>query len=534
MIFNIINKSPGNLPVETGFYRMRSGVLKSLIGFLLSSLLMACSSLVFPFSRATSTPKNNPENPPTTSPLFSSFSREEAPFNIGWDDRSLFRQYLTRSGQTILSGLPHASIYHAAINIGDPPTRVSGMVDVRYINDENVSLTEVDFAVFPEILGGSIVVTNLTVDGHNVFATHHDGLLRVPIVPSMQPDDSVIVHMEFEVSIPERGGDYYYGIFGYNDGILSLAHIIPTILVYDQQGWNNQTPDLDGDPLFSDASFYLVTVDAPADLVLVASGSEISRLEIEGRQRILYANGPARDFYLAAGANLIKNSQTIGEVTINSYTLSGMNQSALLTLDYARTSIADFSDRYSPYPYTEFDIVPILTSAGGVEFPGLTSISRYVYPDEHFLEVVVVHEVGHQWFYNLVGNATQNQPWLDESMAEFLTWQYYLDRYGSQVAEAYRGEMQSSWDLLNDELIPIGLPVSGYSSEEYSAIVYGRGPLFILALRDKMGTESFDRFLQNYSEQFRWAIATTADFKNLAEQECRCDLSSLFNSWILP
>jgi hypothetical protein len=512
----------------------KHGLMKPLFGFLASSLLLACSSVVFPFSSVTSTPKINPENPPATSPEFSSFSREEAPFNVDWDDRSLFRQNLTRSGQTILAGLPHASIYHVAISIGNPPTRVIGMVDVRYINDENVGLNEVDFAVFPEILGGSVEVTNLTIDGRIVFANHHEGLLRIPLIPSLKSDDSVIIHLEFEVSVPERGGDYYYGIFGYNDGILSLAHCIPTILVYNQQGWNNQTPDLDGDPLFSDASFYLVTVDAPADLVLVASGSEVTRSESTGRQRILYANGPARDFYLAAGDDLIYNSQTLGEVTINSYTLSGMDQSALLTLDYANTAIADFSDRYSPYPYTEFDIVPITTTAGGVEFPGMTSISRYVYPDEHFLEVVVVHEVGHQWFYNLVGNATQNQPWLDESMAEFLTWQYYLDRYGSQAAEACRSEMQSSWDLLNDELIPIGLPVSGYSSEEYSAIVYGRGPLFILALREKMGMETFDSFLRNYSEQFRWAIASTTDFKNMAELECGCDLSSLFNSWILP
>jgi aminopeptidase N len=134
----------------------------------------------------------------------------------------------------------------------------------------------------------------------------------------------------------------------------------------------------------------------------------------------------------------------------------------------------------------------------------------------------------------MVGNATQSQPWLDESMAEFLTWQFFLDHYGVQEAQSYRAEMQSSWDLLNEELIPVGLPVSGYTSEGYSAIVYGRGPLFILALRDTMGTISFDRFLRDYSLHFQWAIATTSDFKNMAEQDCGCDLSSLFNAWIYP
>jgi len=520
------------------FLQKKPGMNKRLTVILVSGFLTACSSLSFPFpfpfSCSTETPTFQTQIPFTTSPLSPTVSREEAPFNIGWDDRSLFRQNLTQSGQSFLAGLPHASIYHIAIRINNPPTRLNGSMDVRYINDEQVNLTEVDFAVFPEILGGNILVSNPTVDDQNVSITHQAGLMRIPLLSPLQPDDSIIIHLEFEVAIPERGGDFYYGIFGYNDGILSLAHVIPTILVHNEQGWNNQTPDLDGDPLFSDTSFYLVSVDAPADLVLVASGSEVTRSETTGRQRILYANGPARDFYLAAGANLRKQSQTAGEVTINSYNLSGMDQSSLHTLDYAESSITDFSNRYTPYPYTEFDIVPITTSAGGVEFPGLTSISRYVYPDQHFLEVVVVHEVAHQWFYNMVGNATQSQPWLDESMAEFLTWQYFLDQYGVQEAQSYRAEMQSSWDLLDEEPIPVGLPVSGYSSDGYSAIVYGRGPLFILALRDAMGTISFDRFLRNYSRHFQWAIATTADFKNMAEQDCGCDLSSLFNAWIYP
>jgi hypothetical protein len=509
-------------------------MLKRLLPFfLVASLLLACNSLITPFAPS---PTKKPLSPGVTNTLVPPppVSQTGEPFNIGWDDRSLFIQNLTSSAQSILEGLPGASIYHIAFSLANPPTRVSGVEEVRYTNQETVTLNEVDLAVFPEILGGSIVINSLTLDDHSVSITLQTGLRRVPLAPPLQPGESIIIHVEFEVTIPSQGGDYYYGIFGYNNGILSLAHAYPTILVYNDQGWNNQTPDLDGDPLFSDTSFYLVSVDAPADLALVASGMEVNRSDAAGRQRVLYADGPARDFYLAAGSSFVKQSETIGELTVNSYAPASLNQVAHSALKTAEAAIADFSRRYAPYPYTEFDIVPIITSAGGVEFPGLTTIAEDAYIDPVYLEIVVTHETGHQWFYNLVGNATQDQPWLDESLAEFVTWQYYLDQHGAQGAQSYRDEMQFAWDMLNDENIPIGLPVSAYTSDGYVAIVYGRGPLFLLALRDQMGQETFDRFLRDYTQHHEWAVATTADFKQTAEQTCACDLTPLFDEWVNP
>jgi aminopeptidase N len=255
---------------------------------------------------------------------------------------------------------------------------------------------------------------------------------------------------------------------------------------------------------------------------------------VAGRQRVVYANGPARDFYLAASSHFVKQSETNGELTVNSFAPVSLEQYAKSALKTAMTAIELFNRRYTPYPYTEFDIVPIITSAGGVEFPGVTSIAKNVYTESDFLEIVVTHEVGHQWFYNLVGNATQGQPWLDESLAEFVTWQYFLDRYGPKEAQSYQDEMQYTWDTFNDKNIPIGLPVSAYTSSSYVAIVYGRGPFFLLSLRNLMGQETFDRFMNDYAQRYEWAIATTAGFKQVAEQTCTCDLTLLFDEWVNP
>jgi hypothetical protein len=427
-----------------------------------------------------------------------------------------------------------ASVYHIAISLSNPPTHIQGIEEILYTNTENTTLNEVGLAAFSEILGGSISIEDFKIDGKSITVVPSNGIMRVTLPKPLEPGKSLIFHIEFTVEVPTLGGGYYYGIFGYNDGILSMAHAYPTILVYNEQGWNNQTPDLDGDPLFSDASFYLVSIDAPRNLVVAASGVEIQRTEKGDRQQILIADGPARDFYLAASSNFRKNNEKIGEVTINSYSLPQFGTYAQSALNYAKAALEDFSNRYTPYPYTEFDIVPIVTSAGGVEYPGMTAVAEEAYQVGPLLEDVLAHEVGHQWFYNLVGNETQRQPWLDESLAQFVTWQYFLDQHGDTGAQLFQTEIQGNWDIVKDKKIPIGEPVSAYTGQEYVAIVYGRGPFFFMALRQQMGVQSFDSLMSDYPRTYAWKIATTEAFQKLAEKHCNCDLTTLFNEWVNP
>jgi hypothetical protein len=463
-----------------------------------------------------------------------SISTGGAPFTIAWDDPSLFRKNVTSSYQKDLERMSGASVYHLALSLSDPPAQIIGIEEVLYTNTENVGLSEVDFAIFPEILGGKMEVNSISQDGRLVSPIVNTGIMRIKLSNVLEPKHSTIFHIEFSITVPHQGEDFYYGIFGLNEGVLSLAHAYPTILVYNESGWNNQPPDLDGDPLFSDISFYLVSINAPANWTLVASGIEVDRHKSAGRQQILYADGPARDFYLAASKDFEKRSEKKGETTINSYapaSLSGFADSALST---GKAAMDDFSNRYAPYPYTEFDIVPIITTAGGVEFPGIVALAERIYSDGGYLESVVAHEISHQWFYNLVGNSTQLQPWLDESLSQFVTWQYYLDRYGNTAAQACLDAMKSRWDRIDNKKIPIGDSVPAYSSDEYSAIVYGRGPMFFLALRQEIGQATFDSVLKEYTNTFSWKIATTEDFKNMAEKHCKCNLTSLFQEWVQP
>jgi aminopeptidase N len=202
-----------------------------------------------------------------------------------------------------------------------------------------------------------------------------------------------------------------------------------------------------------------------------------------------------------------------------------------------------YSDHYAPFPYTEFDIVSTPTLALGIEYPGMVAITSRIYdvdgeyrgaPTSIYMESTVAHEVGHQWFYGLIGDDQLDDPWLDESLTQFVTFQYYEDEQGSQGAEAFRRSLEGRWDSIGRAHIPVGLPVAGYKDGEYSAIVYGRGPLFFIALRQKMGIEKFNAFLKEYAETLSWGIATPEVLQALAEKHCGCELDDMFAEWVYP
>ena len=73
-----------------------------------------------------------------------------------------------------------------------------------------------------------------------------------------------------------------------------------------------------------------------------------------------------------------------------------------------------------------------------------------------------------------------------------------------------------------------------YGTDEYGAIVYGRGPLFFETLRNKIGTMVFDEFMQDYAVTLSWKISTPATLKALAEKHCSCNLDTMFQEWVYP
>ncbi|MCC6299310.1 MAG: hypothetical protein IT314_08425 [Anaerolineales bacterium] len=507
----------------------------------LSLLALSCNFLVPTATPAptntsappTSTPLNPP--PPTaTLPSLKSPNILDTP----WDDLSVFKDGLVPSAQPVLEELRGASVYHIELKIADDLFNITGIEDVKYTNNEDAPLTEIHFRLFPNILGGKTQISNLRVDESTVEPRYdlRNSLMIVPLTAPLSPGASVVMHMEFSVIVPQTV-ELNYGVLAFDDNVLALAHAYPMIAVYNDEGWNAEIPPQSGDVAFADMSFYLVRVVAPKRVTVVTSGREISREEAGQVQVLNIASGPARDFYLAVSPEYEETSQTFGEVTIRSYAPNFLEAGSRAAVEVAARAVEIFSARYAPYPYTELDIVTTPTLALGIEYPGAIAITSWIYnggKDNPYFESTIAHEAGHQWFYNLVGDDQLDEPWLDESLTQFITLQYYADEYGEQGEAEFRAELEGRWSYTDNAKMPIGLPVADYTDFEYSAIVYGRGPLFFVALREEIGDAAFDAFMREYTHSFAWEISTAESLQALAEKNCACDLDQIFNEWVYP
>ncbi|HEU4745480.1 MAG TPA: hypothetical protein VFS61_09600, partial [Anaerolineales bacterium] len=84
-------------------------------------------------------------------------------FETSWEDRSLFQSGLIASEQSVLNELPHASVYHIEFRISEDVYHIDGAQEVRYTNAEDAALDQVYLRLFPNILGGAMTVSGLTV-----------------------------------------------------------------------------------------------------------------------------------------------------------------------------------------------------------------------------------------------------------------------------------------------------------------------------------------------------------------------------------
>jgi hypothetical protein len=463
-------------------------------------------------------------------------------FDTSWSDRSVFAAGLDDSQQSVLAGLPGASVYHLDLAIAADLLTVDGEEEVLYTNTEAAPLEQVAFHLFPNLLGGEMTLSAIRVDGVEVQPSYGegDGSVMIPLTPALDPGASTVLRMGFHVLVPQDL-ELNYGVLASTSGVLAYAHGYPMVAVYDSDGWNLDVPPPYGDITYADSSFYLVRVHAPADLIMCGSGTQVSRKEADGQQETVLATGPARDFYLAASREYEVITRTSGDYTLRSCAPNGTRERAERTLGIAALALDAFGQWYARYPYTKLDIVSTPTLALGIEYPGAFALNGLLLtPDEDFvgvredvwLESTTVHEAAHEWFYNLVGNDQLEDPWLDESLAQYATLQYYADRYGDDGASGMRESFYRRWDRVGQEPIPIGKPVADYDEAAYSAIVYGRGPLFFEALQQELGESGFNAFLKEYTAAFSWEEATPEDLERMAEAQCNRSLRVLFDGWV--
>lgn len=434
-----------------------------------------------------------------------------------------------------------ATQYQIDLTIAPDLTTYTATQRVRYVNNETTPLAVVYFRLFPNTSSydGELTVNTLKVNGVDVKPIEELGksALRIPIEPPLPIGTALDFELDYVTRVPTSSVAAGYNQFGLFSGVLALPNFYPQIPVFDDEGWNVELAPGMGDAVYSDSALYQVNILAPQDQVIAASGSCESQAAPDGQQRQRCVSGPMRDFMIAMSADFQVSSETVDGIKINSFYLPKNAVAGKRGLTVTVKSVMSYNQRIGPYPFTELDLVETPTTAGGIEYPGLIVVAKELYEESpSFQESATAHEAAHQWWYSLVGNDQVDEPWLDEALTQFTTALYYLDAHGQSGYDGYvKLGLQQRYDRVKgtDEDRRGDLPVAAYSGREYGAIVYGKAALFFDAVRQQVGDDKSNAWLQIYFNTHRYGIAAEADMLKAIETQLDAKtVEELMQQWI--
>jgi len=184
--------------------------------------------------------------------------------------------------------------------------------------------------------------------------------------------------------------------------------------------------------------------------------------------------------------------------------------------------------KFGPYPFE---------SAGGI-FPDTRRLgfaletqtrpvyARYFFPNG---DSVIVHELAHQWFGDLVAVHRWQDIWLNEGFATYAEWLWS----GHEGFGTPRQTFKAIWRAINANS-PFWDVVIGDPGVEdlFDGAVYVRGAMTLQALRDEVGDDAFWTILHTWTETHAFDTGSTDEFVALSEQVSGQDLGELFDVWL--
>jgi hypothetical protein len=426
--------------------------------------------------------------------------------------------------------------YHITTQLDETKTLLKGVMQVMLPNPG----PEVVFRLYPNLehYHGSIEVTKALINGESIEITSlaDNTAIRLELPPAPEAT-SITIDLAFTTilgqSVVAKGN---YTLFGWAGDILNLPGFYPMLAVRQGNEWIVDQPPLYGDVLFNQVALYQLDITLPNDLIVVGSGVILNIIDNPDQSRTWQiTGGPLRDMTVIAGP-FQAVSETAAGATVTSYYLPGHEAAGLAVLGHATASLRLYSDTYGPYPYTELDVVEAPLNVRGMEYSGLVLIGTELYEDQReFLTFLVAHEVGHQWWYALVGNNPYQYPWLDEGLTEYGAFDYYRGVFGQSQAErllAGRWQMPFANAATGGINGAVDRPAKEFDSNSYQLLVYSKAALFFNALREELGDEVYQQVLQTYYEENRYRLATPQIFLATAARVSGRNLNPLAEEWL--
>lgn len=432
----------------------------------------------------------------------------------------------------------------------------------------------------PEEERGYISNLDFSVDGKRVswqYHPKHIDICKLILNKSIKSGDTAVIKTPFKVKIP----DAKFSRLGHVGQSYMITQWYPKPAVYDRQGWHTM-PYLSQGEFYSEFGSFDVSIKLPLNYTVGATGdlqNKGEKIRIEEisditdtitkfstdmsfpksdkkTKTIRFVQENVHDFGWFADKryHILKGVVTLPHSgrTVDLYTMFTNNEAHLWknSIEYIHDAVYYYSLWNGDYPYNHCTAVDgTIAAGGGMEYPNVTVIGAM--GSARPLEEVIMHEVGHNWFYGILGSNERDHAWMDEGINSYYEHRYMKTKYPKEkltdklpktiikildledvTNKNIIGELMyymGSWTAKDQ---PIDFPSAEYTPMNYGGIVYSKSAICFDYLAAYLGEKLFDECMKNYYETWKFKHPQPKDLQKIFEDKTEKDLSWFFNNMI--
>lgn len=432
---------------------------------------------------------------------------------------------------------------------------------------------------------GNQIQSVIDDNGKPMKYTINQTMMRIDLAEDLNPGEEISFHIEWYYNIINRvGGPGSSARGGYeyfedsDDYIFTITQWYPRMCVYsDFEGWQNKqftgrgefalifgdfevkmtVPDdyvvgstgecLNYKDVLSEEHYNLYKKseesDVPVEIVTLneALKKEKKKKRSENMQTWIYQADDVRDFAWTASRKFVWDAMAVQnedgkKIMCMSYY---PKESYPIYNKYSTKVVAHTLETYSrfsiPYPYP---VAISVEAANGMEYPMICFNPGRAEEDGTYSEaaknraiLVIIHEVGHNYFPMIINSDERQWTWFDEGINTFM--QYLTEATFDNNFDHGRGPAHLITDYMRlpkDQLEPI--MTNSENIVRFGANAYAKPATALNILRETiMGRELFDFAFKEYCKRWAFKHPTPADFFRTMEDASGVDLDWFWRGW---
>ncbi len=378
-------------------------------------------------------------------------------------------------------------------------------------------------------------------------------VVSVPLPKPLAPGESITLDVDFTSRMPEIFARTGWERKANDSLFFMVAQWFPKLGVYEVPGQRYVPEDAPAgkwsthqfhgnSEFYADFGTYEVTITTPEHYKLGASGVMTEESTAGGKRTVTYRAEDVHDFAWTASGDFLEFEDEWEHVKLKLLIQPEHAGQVERHFEAAKIGLSYFAKWVGPYPYTTLTLVDGVGGSNGMEYPTLiTCGTAYMLPEwVRVLELVTIHEFGHQYFYGMLASNEAEEAWLDEGLNSYLEMLIMDDAYGSGAVMDFPwlkvgdGDAQRLGYIANrPERGPIFKKSWEYEfRSDYGKATYSKPATVMKTLENHLGWDVMENILKTYYKEWRFRHPTTEDFIRVVEDVSGQSLDWFFEQFI--